>query len=125
MAGAPTDMGSPSKKNKLSKVRDQKQVLDQLLGRQSSKNRPAELNLSRQNSNAIINSIAMGKTSQPTDFDPLHLIATTGTSATNDSIRLLSEFKYTLGTAVSFPPISPQEAREKTRTYSMQRVHSN
>ena len=40
-------------------------------------------------------------------------------------MRLLSEFRHAQGAAVSFPPISPQEAAEKHRTYSLKRDFSN
>lgn len=109
-------------------MNSQKEVLDQLLGRQNGRNRPTELNLTRKNSNDFMNSsVAMGKLSLPPpgEIDPKYLLATSGTSVTNASVRLLSEFKYVQGPAVSFPPISPQEAQEKTRTYQLGRAYSN
>ena len=42
----------------------------------------------------------------------------------NDSVRLLAEFKAAQGDSVMFPPISPQEAREKKRTDNLRRDHS-
>ena len=74
-------------------------VLDTLLHKQSSKNRPAELNLSRKGSINLLDhfNIALGAPNTSRNnhgtWDPQNLIATTGTTNTNQSVRLLSEFK--------------------------------
>jgi len=102
--------------------------LDSLLHQQTSRNRPAELDLSKKSSINLLNSLTIAQPlSTRNNFSPNRhlLIATNGTIATNESVRLLSEFKQAQGTAVSFPPISPQEALEKQRNFSLKRDFSN
>ena len=84
-----TEFSSPTSRKK-AKVRNQNKVLDSLLHKQSSRNRPAELNLSRKASNDFIQSLNIGyhqkmgaTTTRNHDLDPSHLIATTGSTLTN------------------------------------------
>ena len=42
----------------------------------------------------------------------------------SDSVRLLADFRLCQGASLMFPPISPQEAREKVRGDTMRRDYS-